>query len=65
MNLYLNGERTEVQATDLEVLLHERGLVDMRVATAVNESFVAASERRAQELREGDRVEIVAPMQGG
>ncbi len=37
----------------------------MRVATAVNESFVATSERPAQELKEGDRVEIVAPMQGG
>lgn len=65
MNLYLNGERTEVQATDLEALLHERGLADMRVATAVNGSFVAASERPAQGLGEGDRVEIVAPMQGG
>lgn len=61
----LNGERLDVQATTLEELLRERGLEHARVATAVNEEFVAASERQAQELRDGDRVEIVAPMQGG
>ena len=65
MNLFFNGERMEVRATTLEELLHERGLGDARVAAAVNEVFVAASERSARKLEEGDRVEIVAPMQGG
>ena len=30
-----------------------------------NEEFVAASNRNNVELHEGDRVEILAPMQGG
>ena len=65
MKLFLNGERTEVRASNLAELLRERGLNDARVATAVNETFVATSERPDRELREGDRVEVVAPMQGG
>ena len=65
MKLYLNGERVEVRATTLEELLHERGLGEARLAAAVNEVFVAASERPTRKLEEGDRVEIVAPMQGG
>jgi sulfur carrier protein len=35
------------------------------VATAVNEAFVPSSARGALELGAGDRVEIVAPQQGG
>ena len=65
MKLYLNGERVEVRAANLAALLDERGLGDSPVATAVNESFVAAAERSALERSVGDRVEVVAPMQGG
>ncbi len=65
MKLFLNGECIEVRAANLAALLDERDLGDSPVATAVNESFVAAAERSAQELRDGDRVEVVAPMQGG
>ena len=65
MNLILNGECMDVRATTLEELLRERGLGEARVATAVNEEFVAACERPGHELKDGDRVEIVAPMQGG
>ena len=65
MNLFFNGERMDVRAVTLEELLHERGLGEARLAAAVNEVFVPASERSARKLEEGDRVEVVAPMQGG
>ena len=65
MKLFLNGECVEVRAANLAALLDERGLGDSTVATAVNESFVAAADRAALELCDGDRVEVVAPMQGG
>jgi len=35
------------------------------VATAVNGEFVPATERRAARLADGDRLEVLAPMQGG
>lgn len=65
MKLSINGEPREVSATRLSDVLAELGLGDARVATAVNGDFVAAAARPATALAEGDRVEIVAPQQGG
>lgn len=64
MKIVLNGDPLEVAATTLAGLLEERG-ISGRVATAVNEEFVQASLRRSRDLKDGDRVEVVAPMQGG
>jgi len=41
------------------------GYEDARVATAVNGDFVASAKRPDQPLRDQDRIEIVAPRQGG
>jgi sulfur carrier protein len=65
MNITLNGAPHEVQATRLSEVLAELGLADARVATAVNGDFVPAPARAATELADGDRVEVVAPQQGG
>ncbi|KMW59463.1 Sulfur carrier protein ThiS [Candidatus Rhodobacter oscarellae] len=64
MKIILNGETCEVRAETLAALLEERGLSG-RVATAVNEGFVPAGLRATTALKDGDRVEILAPMQGG
>ena len=65
MKITVNGTATDVAATTLAQALHELGYGDQRVATAVNENFVPATARDAQELAEGDRLEIVTPRQGG
>lgn len=65
MWLEVNGERREVDAASLAEALEELGLADRLVATAVNEEFVPIAERSAIRLSEGDRIEIIAPMQGG
>ncbi|MEJ8562927.1 sulfur carrier protein ThiS [Yoonia sp. GPGPB17] len=64
MKITLNGTGCEVAAETLPDLLAECGFSG-RVATAVNEEFVPASLRAGVELSDGDRVEVVAPMQGG
>jgi len=64
MKIVLNGEPRVVGAVTLSALLDECGFSG-RVATAVNEGFVPASLRSAHMLNEGDRVEVLAPMQGG
>ncbi|WP_120633074.1 sulfur carrier protein ThiS [Ruegeria sp. EL01] len=64
MKIVLNGEPREVQASALSDLLAECGFSG-RVATAVNEEFVPSSRRIGCELKDGDRVEILSPMQGG
>lgn len=65
LRIVVNGIDQSVQATTLEALLLELGHGGSRVATAVNGSFVPANGRAGLTLSEGDRVEIVAPRQGG
>ena len=65
MRIILNGEPRDVRATLLPDILEELGFGGARVATAVNEDFVAIPDRPAVSLRDGDRLEVVAPMQGG
>ena len=65
MRIILNGEPRDVRATLLPDILNELGFGDARVATAVNEDFVAVGSRVGITLAEGDRLEVVAPMQGG
>ena len=65
MQIILNGEPRDVHATLLPDILNELGFGNARVATAVNEDFVAVGLRAQVSLTEGDRLEVVAPMQGG
>ena len=65
MQINVNGKPTEVKETNLFNILKELGYYDAKVATAVNEVFVPTAERSKLRLSAGDRLEIVAPQQGG
>lgn len=65
MKIVLNGEVIELKAATLDAALVELGFAETKVATAVNEAFVAQPARTGVALNEGDRLEILAPMQGG
>jgi sulfur carrier protein len=65
MKITVNGTAQETAAPTLAALIEEMGLGAAKVATALNEGFVPAPERAATALKDGDRVEIVAPRQGG
>ncbi|RCS24770.1 sulfur carrier protein ThiS [Phyllobacterium salinisoli] len=65
MKIILNGNPHETDAATLDAVLGELDLADAVVATAVNGAFVSAAERGETALRDGDQVEILAPMQGG
>jgi sulfur carrier protein len=65
MRILVNGASREIRAAQLAAVLEELGYADTVVTTAVNGEFVAAGARVAVALREGDRVEVLAPMQGG
>jgi len=65
MKITVNGTARETTAPTLDALLQELGYGAAKVATAVNEDFVPAAIRPEQRLNDGDRVEIVAPRQGG
>lgn len=65
IQLQVNGESRAIEATTLAQALLELGYHEAHVATALNGVFVAAGQRAAQRLCEGDALEILAPMQGG
>lgn len=66
MKIILNGQPLtlddRVSITDL---LIDQGYDGKIVAVAINNNFVPKSSYAQTELQDNDRVEIVAPMQGG
>jgi len=65
VRLIVNGNETDVAADTFADLLLELGYEDMPVATALNMAVVRKKDRDSVRLKEGDRVEILVPMQGG
>ena len=65
MKLTVNGEDREVAADTLGTLLAELDYESGWLATAVNSMVIRAADRPACRLRDGDRVEILSPRQGG
>jgi sulfur carrier protein len=63
--LVVNGVEREVAAVTLAAALRALDYTDAVVATALNGEFVPARKRAETILSEGDRIEIVAPRQGG
>jgi sulfur carrier protein len=65
MRILVNGGWRETGARELEAALEELGYGSAVVSTAVNGEFIAAGARAERLLAEGDRLEVLAPMQGG
>ena len=65
MKIIVNGQSLDVSATLLDAALGELGYGEARVATALNGEFVPGPVRAVTRLGDGDRLEILAPMQGG
>jgi sulfur carrier protein len=65
MKILVNGAWRETQRDELAGALEELGYGSSVVSTAVNGEFIAAALRARTVLAEGDRIEVLAPMQGG
>ncbi|SLN64065.1 sulfur carrier protein ThiS [Aquimixticola soesokkakensis] len=65
MHITVNAKPHDISAQTLAGALAELGVVSPAIATAVNGLFVARDARATTRLAAGDRVEILAPMQGG
>lgn len=63
--IVVNGVPRWAAARTLADLVAETGEPTRKVATAVNGVFVPARERATVELSPGDKIEILAPQQGG
>ena len=65
MKFIVNDAPRELDAETLAAALDALDFSDAVVATALNGEFVPARQRAATKLKDGDRIEIVAPRQGG
>jgi sulfur carrier protein len=65
MKITVNGVERELVAATLAAALRTLDYGGAIVATALNGHFVPAGKRETTKLADGDRVEIVAPRQGG
>jgi sulfur carrier protein len=65
MKILVNGDWREVNAAVLAAALQELGYREGAFATALNGTVIPAAARPQALLSEGDRVEVLAPMQGG
>jgi sulfur carrier protein len=65
MRLLVNGEAREIEATTLAAALAALDFAEATVATALNGEFVPKRDRDSTRVKEGDRIEILAPRQGG
>jgi sulfur carrier protein len=65
MRIIVNDEPREVAGRTLAEVLAELGYGGLVLATAVNGDFAPAGRRATLLRHEGDRVEVLAPMQGG
>lgn len=65
MKITLNGVERDITASSLIEALLELGYCTGPIATAVNGEFIPKTQRPGIVLSEGDRIEVVAPMQGG
>lgn len=65
MKIDVNGKSKEVESTQLDDILFELDYENATIATAINGEFVSVETRAQCQLKAGDKLEIVSPMQGG
>ncbi len=66
MKIILNGVEKPLKAEIPVInLLEQEGYAEKIVAVAVNGAFVPRSQHAKTTVKSGDKIEIVAPMQGG
>ncbi len=65
MKVYVNGRETVLnQPVSLAQLMQQLDC-ESHVAAAVNGEFVGANKRPEYQLKQGDQVELLSPIQGG
>ncbi|WP_455475671.1 sulfur carrier protein ThiS [Bartonella sp. B17] len=65
MQIFVNGEIIETEVITLNLLLKKLGYEGEWLATAVNAEVIPINARSQFVLHEGDKIEILSPMQGG
>ena len=65
MQITLNGEARQTDATTIAQLLRELRFEPTSLAVAVNGSVVRRADFESRALKTGDQIEIIRAVQGG
>ncbi|MFK7838902.1 MAG: sulfur carrier protein ThiS [Bdellovibrionales bacterium] len=66
MKIIINGQPKDFNAPlNLYDVLEQEEVIGMMIAVAQNGTFVSKSDYETTKIKDGDMIEIVAPMQGG
>lgn len=65
MHITVNAQPYDISGQTLADALIELGFANPAIATAINGQFIPRQARKAVTLTNGDRVEVLVPMQGG
>jgi len=65
IEIIVNGEPYQTQASDVATLLAERGMSKQTVAVELNREVVPKRSHTAIELKAGDTIELVSLVGGG
>lgn len=66
MKIVVNGEDKDLEAPlNLYDVLEQQGVVEMLIGAAVNGEFVSKDIWDEVDIKEGDIIDVVSPMQGG
>ena len=61
----INGKNKNITNVNLTLALDELGYKEIKLATALNGEFVSVQARGNINLKEGDKLEVLSPQQGG
>ncbi len=65
IEIVVNGKKESIKACNIAELIEILGYHDNSFAVAVNGTFVALKNYHDTTLKNGDEIEILAPMVGG
>jgi sulfur carrier protein len=65
VNIIVNGQNQNISRVNLSMVLEELGYKQMKLATSLNGDFISVEQIDNTELKDGDKLEILSPQQGG
>ena len=66
LNIYVNNQPKQVDPTaSLYEVLLENKYIEEHIAIAINNQFIPRKQFANTQLCEGDRIDVIVPMQGG
>ena len=66
MKLFINGEEKHFDAvSNIQDVMQQTGMLERKAAVALNGGFISKTQYEHTTIKDGDQLEIIAPMQGG